>query len=124
MFTRAVNWIPILPGIGWNSAECDCRLYMLCGKSVSFDDILSTAFRALDLEPGLASAHTSLGTALLATGRIDEAEQSYQKATAAEPDFATAHYFYGRACLILDRKQDAARLLQRAADLASYDVGT
>ena len=123
MFTRAVeldpNFARALAGI----AECDCKLYIVCGEAVAFEDVLATASRALHLEPGLASAHTSLGTALFASGRIEEAEQSFQQAIAAEPDFASAHYFYGRACAELGRNQDAVKLLRRAADLAPYDVG-
>ena len=42
----------------------------------------------LQLEPDLASAHASRGVALLATGRAEEAERSFQHAIAAEPDHA------------------------------------
>ena len=79
--------------------------------------------KALALEPGLASAHAARGTALLAIGKPEEAELSFQRAIAAEPDHVTAHYFYGRACVELGRKQDAVRLLRRAADLVPDDVG-
>ena len=85
---------------------------------MSFDDVLATTERALQLEPDLASAHASRGVALLATGRAEEAERSFQHAIAAEPDHAEAHFFYGRCCALLGRKQEAVRFLRRAADLA------
>jgi adenylate cyclase len=123
MFVRAVeldpNFARALAGI----AECDCDLYMHFDGQVSFDDVLATTERALQLEPDLASAHASRGVALLATDRAEEAERSFQHAIAAEPDYAMAHYFYGRACVLLGRKQEAVRLLRRAADLAPDDVG-
>ena len=60
---------------------------------------------------------------MLATGRAEEAERSFQRAIAAEPDYAEAHFFYGRACVALGRKQEAVRLFRRAADLLPDDVG-
>ena len=123
MFVRAAaldpNFARALAGI----AECDCDTYIHYGGSISFDDVLALTARALELEPGLASAHASRGVALLATGRAEEAERSFQEAISAEPDHVMAHYFYGRACVVLGRKQDGVQLLRRASDLAPDAVG-
>ena len=123
MFARAAELDPDFARALARIAECDCDVHMHFGEPVSFDDILAIASRALELEPGLASAHASRGVALLATGRADEAERSFQRAIAAEPDYGMAHYFYGRACVELGRKQDAVRLLRRAADLTPDYAG-
>ena len=123
MFSRAVELDPDFARALAGIAECDCDVHMHFGEPVSFDEILATTARALELEPGLASAHASRGVALLATGRADEAERSFQRAIAAEPEYGMAHYFYGRACVELGRKQDAVRLLRRAAELSPDDAG-
>jgi adenylate cyclase len=93
------------------------------GASVSFDEVLATTARALELEGGLAGAHAARGVALLATGQADAAERSFQCALAVQPDHAMACYFYGRACVELGRKHEAVRQLRRAADLVPEDVG-
>ena len=124
MFTRAVDLDPDFARALAGIAECDCMLYLNCGEHVSFDDILATALeRAWSLSRPWRAPTLRVASALLASGRVEEAEQSFQRAIAAEPDYAMAHYFYGRACVELGRKQEAVRLLRRAADLAPDDVG-
>ena len=123
MFGRAAELDPdfarALAGIG----ECDCSLYMHCGLPVSFDAILATTARALELEPTLAGAHAVHGFALLMTGRHDEAESSFRRAITVDPGHPGAHYAFARACVQLGRREEAAGLLRRAADLAPGDVG-
>ena len=123
MFVRAADLDPNFARALAGIAECDCVLYLHFDGQASLDGVLATTERALQLEADLASAHASRGVALLAIGRAEEAERSFQHAIAAEPDYAMAHYFYGRACVLLGRKHEAARLLRRAADLAPDDAG-
>ena len=123
MFARAAELDPdfarALAGIG----ECDCSLYMHCGLPVSFDAILTTTARALELEPTLAGAHAVHGFALLMTGRPEEAESSFRRAISVDPGHPGAHYAYARACVQQGRQEEAAGFLRRAAELALGDVG-
>ena len=98
-------------------ADCDFYLYMHCGASVDFDEVLDFAAKAAALEPTLTSALTARGLALLATGNPLNAEDAFRSALAAGPDDAQAHCVYGRACRQWGRTEEAARLFRRAADL-------
>ena len=104
-------------------AECDCDLYMHFGEPASFDDVLAVTERALQLEPDLASAHASRGVALLATGRAEEAERSFQQPSRPSPTMPWRTTSMAAPAFELGRMQEAVRLLRRAADLAPDDVG-
>jgi adenylate cyclase len=60
--------------------------------------------------------------ALVALGRLDEAERAYDRALALEPGYYEAHYCYARACFQQGRMEDAARLFRRAAELRPDDI--
>ena len=84
--------------------------------------MLAAAEAALALEPGLAAAHVARGVALVAQGRLVEAEEAYGRAIALEPDNDDAHYALGRLCFQQGRMEDAARLFRRAAGLRPGDI--
>ena len=56
--------------------------------------------------PTDAEAHNNLGTALEATGKLDEAIAEYREAIRLKPDYAEAHYNLG---LTLQWKGSSAR---------------
>ena len=56
-------------------AECDANLHLHYGGRLPVEEILAGAEAALALEPGLAAAHVARGVALVAQGRIEEAER-------------------------------------------------
>lgn len=68
--------------------------------------------RAITLNPGNALAHSSLGNALEAIGRHQDALASYDRALAIDPDFTQAYFNRGNVLATLQRFEDA---------LASYD---
>lgn len=47
------------------------------------------------LEPEFVEAHTNLGNALKARGKLEEAAASYERALALKPDYAEAHFNLG-----------------------------
>jgi tetratricopeptide (TPR) repeat protein len=51
--------------------------------------------KAVDLEPGFASAHFSLGMALAQLGQKDRAETEFRQALILAPDLAVAHFELG-----------------------------
>ena len=103
-------------------AECDACLALHHGEPLPNEATLAAAERALKLEPNLASAHVARGLALVAHGRLDEAERAYGRAIALEPEHFEAHYAYARVCFQLGRKDAAARLFRRAAALRPSDM--
>jgi TolB-like protein/Tfp pilus assembly protein PilF len=71
----------------------------------------AAALRALQLDDGLAEAHTSLAAVYhRAEGRRDEAERQFQQALALNPGYATAHQWY--AILLAEDGRDAEALAQ------------
>ena len=68
-----------------------------------------TEFReAIRLDPGYASAHNGLGTALKMRGDIDGAVKAWEKALELKPDFAFPLYNLG---LVYIAKGDLSRAL-------------
>jgi len=49
----------------------------------------------LRYRPEYAEAHMNLGVIYTELNRLDEAEQSYERAVALKPDYAEAHYNLG-----------------------------
>jgi tetratricopeptide (TPR) repeat protein len=57
------------------------------------------------MRPDSAVAHTNLGDALRAKGKVDEAIACYRRAIALDPNFAQAHYNLG---VVLENKGKVA----------------
>ncbi len=78
----------------------------------------AAAARALEIDPGLAEAHASLGYALLFYDRAyEEAAREMRKAIELNPSYATAHQWYGWYLLVNGRFDETVESLRRAVDL-------
>lgn len=75
------------------------------------------ATRALELDPGSAEAHASLG--MLAGNRFhwQQAEDRYRRALEAQPSYATAHHWYGVLLTQLGRCEEALERMRAAQSL-------
>jgi Tfp pilus assembly protein PilF len=73
--------------------------------------------RALELNPGLASAHTNLGTALARQGRFAEAVAHLAEAVRLEPGSAAAYNNLGGVFLQQRQVEVASRHFRSALDL-------
>ena len=97
----------------------------------AFPKAKQSAQRALELDDGLAEAHTSLAASLFWYDRnFPEAEREFQRAIELNPNYATAHHWYGVTYLAkMERFDEAIIELQRAQELdplslpISADVG-
>jgi TolB-like protein/DNA-binding winged helix-turn-helix (wHTH) protein/Tfp pilus assembly protein PilF len=88
------------------------------------------ATRALELDEGLAEAHTALGTILF---RFDwawpEAESQFKRAIELNPSYGRAHHDYAWLLVALERFDEAMNEIKRAQELdplsplANSDVG-
>ena len=82
-------------------------LGVIAHKREKNDIAVDLIARALAIKPDYAEAHSNLGLALQALGRLDESVASYHKALAIKPDFAESHYNLGRALHALGKLDDA-----------------
>jgi serine/threonine-protein kinase len=74
---------------------------------------------ALAVRPRSAMAHTSLGIALHAQGKLDEAITEYLEAIRLRPDYALAHCNLGQALKQQGRFREALDELRKGHELAS-----
>jgi tetratricopeptide (TPR) repeat protein len=72
---------------------------------------------AIDCTKNNASAHLSLGTDLLAKGKVDEAIAEYQKSLQIRPTFAYAHLDLGNAFFKKGKMDEAAIQFQQALQI-------
>ncbi len=75
------------------------------------------ALRALELDPGLAEAHASLGLISLMDYDWTSAGNEFRKAIELKPDYAMAHKWYAQVLDALGRLEDASAELERARQL-------
>lgn len=78
--------------------------------------------RALEQNPRLADAHTTIALAYEQQNVLDEAEQHYRRATQLEPNNAAAANAYAGYLCRRDRWGDAEPLFRRAADNPTYST--
>jgi TolB-like protein/DNA-binding winged helix-turn-helix (wHTH) protein/Tfp pilus assembly protein PilF len=78
----------------------------------------AAALRALELDPHLAEAKTSLAyTTLLYEWDWNNAEKLFKEAIALNPNYASAHHFYSICLLTAGRHEEALAEIQRAQEL-------
>ncbi len=78
----------------------------------------AAALKALELDPNLAEAHTSLA---LITENFDfdwqSAEKEYRRAIGLNPNYATAHHWYAEYLALMGRFDEALAESERAREL-------
>jgi tetratricopeptide (TPR) repeat protein len=74
----------------------------------------AAAKRALEIDPNLAEAHTSLGLVYAFQWRFADAEREYQRALALNPGFVWGRWLYGHLLLITGRDEEALAQLEQA----------
>ena len=75
------------------------------------------ARRALELEPGLAQAHGSLGAVAAARWDFEAAEESFRRALSLDPAIARVHERYAALLTVQDRHGEAIAEARVARDL-------
>jgi len=83
-----------------------------------FDEAITEARRALELDPLSAPAATTLGIRYWYAGRIAEAMIQFTKTLDAHPEFAIAHWGLAQAHLANGNNARAIDELQRAVELS------
>ena len=84
----------------------------------AYQQARAAALRALELDPDLAEAKTSLAySTLLYQWDWKGAEQGFREAIALNPNYASAHHFYSICLLTAGRQEEALAEIQRAQEL-------
>jgi len=92
--------------------------YGMMSPEASFPKAHAAAIRALELDDGLAEAHTSLAATYSDYyWEWDRAETEFRRALELDPNYATAHYWYAGVLTNLGRTESALSHARRAAEL-------
>jgi TolB-like protein/DNA-binding winged helix-turn-helix (wHTH) protein/Tfp pilus assembly protein PilF len=82
-----------------------------------------SAIRALELDPSLAEAHTSLAIVKFSHDwDWSGAQHEFKQALALNPNYATAHHWYSHYLVAMGRLDEAVNELERARDLDPFSV--
>ena len=73
--------------------------------------------KALELDPGLAEAHTTKAFVLYDECNLREAEEEYRKAIELKPSYATAHQWYSMLLRAQERWDEALEEIEKALEL-------
>ncbi|HEX9188191.1 MAG TPA: protein kinase [Vicinamibacteria bacterium] len=115
LFERAIALDPAYARAWSGIADCSAFLYLNAGRRPEDAERADAASRrALEIDPALAEAHASRGTALSLLGRHDEAEQAFVAAIRLDPDLFEAHYFYARNAFARGELEKAIREYEAA----------
>src|SRR5207247_2691814 len=77
----------------------------------------AAARRALEIDPALAEAHTSLALTLMKQWNWAESEREYRRAIAVDRNYATAHHWYAEYLNHAGRFDEALQEIGRAEQL-------
>jgi eukaryotic-like serine/threonine-protein kinase len=99
LFEQAIEKDPAY-ALAWAGiSDCYAMLgmdrYAAMAPRDAYPKAKAAARKALEIDDGLAEAHTSLGYARLISWEWAGAEEEFRRAIQLNPDYAQAHHFYG-----------------------------
>jgi len=122
MFERATQidtrYAPAYCGL----ADCYSFRYMYWESSESnLHEAEKASRKAIEINPHLAEAHTSLGLAISLKKQYEEAEKEFEQAIKLNPRLFEVYYYYGRTCYARGEFDRAARLFEEAVKVRPDD---
>jgi len=85
----------------------------------------AAALKALELDPNLAEAHTSLAQIeLFYEYDFTGAEKSFKRAIELDPNYATAHQWYGLLLAYIGKNEESVREAKKAFELDPFSLRT
>lgn len=110
------------PGFSLGYAgEADCCLLLLGNFRIDVEANLSRAKtlarKALELDPQLAEAHTTMGFILTERHEFSESEEEFKRAIEEKPSYATARQWYSLLLRSMHRWDEALKQIKKAAEL-------
>ncbi len=122
LFERAIGLDPEFARAYAGIADCCTYLYLYAGRDpANLEQGLAASRRALEIDPHLAEAHASLGTALSLSGQHAEAETSFTEAIRLNPYLFEAHYFYARDSFAQGKLERAIQQYEDASRVRPED---
>jgi TolB-like protein/tetratricopeptide (TPR) repeat protein/KaiC/GvpD/RAD55 family RecA-like ATPase len=101
--------------------QADCAVVLRGTWRIDLEENLAKAKamaeRALQLDFGIAEAHTTKGLLLAQEYNLREAEEEYKKAIDLKPSYATAHHWYYLALYYQLRWDEAQVQIEKAIEL-------
>ena len=98
---KAIGWISMTPRLDFRAAEKEFR-------------------RALELSPGDAGAKNAMSYALMAQGRLGEAEQTCREAILLDPLVTVLWYNLGRLAVAAGRYQNAEESFRKGLEIQPH----
>jgi TolB-like protein/Tfp pilus assembly protein PilF len=116
------DYAPALAGLA--DTHILLGIYNFWPPLLAYPQAKETALRAIDLDEGLAQAHTALACAYATFDRdLPLARQSFERAVELNPSYALAHQWYAVMCLApWGRHAEALEHLQRALALDPLSI--
>src|SRR5438270_1499330 len=97
--------------------------YSVMPPAEAYPKAKDAAKKALEIDPNLAEAHTSLAYVHWNYDwDWDAAERENRKALELNPNYASGHHWYALSLVILARHEEAQREIQRALELDSLSL--
>jgi len=123
-FQQAIDLDPNFASAYAGLADCYTLLALWARHNAVFPDARVAAQKALDLDDGLAEAHTSLAAVKV---YLDwdwaGAEREFKRALELNPNDPQAHHWYGNMLLLpLGRHAEAIREMRRALELDPFSL--
>jgi len=119
LFERAIGLDPSYARAYAGIADCCSYLFMYVGRDPA--NLARAAAKAAELDPELAEAHASLGTALTLGGRHDQAERAFLTAIRLNPDLFEARYFFARDRFVQGKLEQAIEQYEEASRVQPQD---
>ena len=122
LFERAIGLDPSYARAYAGIADCCSYLFMYAGRDpANLERAVAAALKAAELDPELAEAYASLGTALTLSGRHEEAERAFLTAIRLKPDLFEARYFFARDCFVQGKLEQAIEQYEEAIRVRPQD---
>ncbi len=122
MFTRAIKKDPDYALAYAGLADCYSFLSTYFEKTQeNIEGAVTASKRAVELDPGLAEAHASMGLALSLNKQYDDAEKEFDNAIKLNPKLYEAYYFYARICKQRGKIEKAVVLFKKASEVRPED---
>jgi len=122
LFNQAIDHDPLYALAYSGLADCYVVMSSVAYGNLTTKDAMARAAaaakKALEIDPNLAEAHTSLGIVQL---KYDwnwrEAEKSFKRAIELKPDYPAAHYWYSSLLATTGRLDEAVSESEKAKEL-------
>jgi len=115
VFERAIAIDPGYARAFAGISDCFAYQYMYGGRDpADLEKAVAAASRAIQIDPELAEASASLGTALSLSGRHAEAEDAFRTAIRINSELFEAHYFYARDNFAQGKLEETVREYEEA----------